>query len=456
MPDLVHAMLRATFAGSLAIVLVLSLRAPLRRLFGAEIAYLAWIGVPLAALATLLPVPARPVVVAPAFVRVLDIAPVAAPAQASGIDIAFLLALAWVIGAVAMAVLFVWQQQRYLRRLGALRTFVHEASLRVSVARSSDGLPALVGAWRPRIVVPADFERQYTRAEQALILAHEDLHRLRGDAFANLAVAALRCLNWFNPLLHYAASRFRHDQELACDAAVIARFPEARRCYADAMLKTQLAGQSRQELRLPVGCRWPSEPSLKERIIMLKQSRPARAMRATGLALVAGGAVVFACAAWASQPPRAGTARSDAGRQAEGALALADARPSVDVDIDASYRSLSPPEYPAEALKRRVEAEVFVKVSIASDGSVAAAQVDHVKPDATSEAAAALGASAVAAVKTWRFNPAQSSGRPVASDVIVPITFSLHGNPDAAQEPAPAGRGVLDVIHVSHESDDAG
>src|SRR5690606_182279 len=115
--------------------------------------------------------------------------------------------------------------------------------------------PALVGAWRARIVLPADFERRYDTLERELILAHERVHLARGDAWVNAFVALLRSLNWFNPLVHLAAAKFRLDQELACDAAVIARFPRARRRYADAMLKVQLAGQAWQELRLPVGCR---------------------------------------------------------------------------------------------------------------------------------------------------------------------------------------------------------
>src|SRR5690606_17264510 len=130
--------------------------------------------------------------------------------------------------------------------------------------------------------------------ERALILAHEEVHRRRGDAWINGFAAALQALNWFNPLLHHAVGRFRLDQELACDAAVIARFPEARRHYADAMLKAQLAGQPRQELWLPVGCTWPSRPTLKERILMLKRSRPPRRTRIAGLVLVAGAALAGA------------------------------------------------------------------------------------------------------------------------------------------------------------------
>ena len=38
----------------------------------------------------------------------------------------------------------------------------------------------------------------------------------------NAVVEVACCANWFNPLVHLAAHRLRTDQELACDATVIA------------------------------------------------------------------------------------------------------------------------------------------------------------------------------------------------------------------------------------------
>jgi TonB family protein len=112
---------------------------------------------------------------------------------------------------------------------------------------------------------------------------------------------------WFNPLFHFAASRFRFDQELACDALVITRFPEARRYYADAMLKTQLA-----DLGLPAGCHWQSSHPLKERISMLKHPLPGRARRVFGLIAVAAFVAAGSYAAWAAQPAAPATTSAPA------------------------------------------------------------------------------------------------------------------------------------------------
>jgi beta-lactamase regulating signal transducer with metallopeptidase domain len=299
--ELFDALARLTLGGSAAILAVLLLRRPLHRLSGAQVAYAAWGAVPLVIVALLLPAPVAPVAPLASAVHEAVLAPVAAAAATTFDPRPWLVAL-WLAGAGLAAAWLVLQQRRYLRSLGRL-----EADTEARVLRSGSVFagPALVGAWRPRIVLPADFEERYDARERALILAHEEVHRRRGDAWVNALAAALQSLNWFNPLLHYAVGRFRLDQELACDAAVIARFPEARRRYADAMLKVQLAGQPRQELRLPAGCTWPSRQHLKERILMLKRSRTTRRARIAGLVLVAGVALAGACVAWAGQAPRA-------------------------------------------------------------------------------------------------------------------------------------------------------
>jgi hypothetical protein len=111
----------------------------------------------------------------------------------------------------------------------------------------------------------------------------------------------MRCLLWFNPLVHFAAHHFREDQELACDAVVMNDHPGSRRAYATAMLKTQLA-----DTALPVGCRWHSMHLLKERLQMLKNATPSRRRRACGQLLVALASLLVGYAAWATEPSAPG------------------------------------------------------------------------------------------------------------------------------------------------------
>jgi bla regulator protein blaR1 len=317
--ELIQALTLTTLAMTLALLLVLTIRTPLRRLFGAQVAYLAWWLVPLAMLAVLLPAPVREAAtLARGALVALDMAPMQAVAADSTAivlpDYRIWLPLLWFCGVVFAALFFHRMQRRYLRALGV----ISPVGGGIFVSQAAGACPAVVGAWKPRIVLPADFEARYPSREGEMVLAHERAHLRRGDTTVNLAVVALRCAYWFNPLLHWAASRFRQDQEMACDAVVLGQFPDRRRTYAEAMLKTQLA-----VLGLPVGCHWQSSQSLKERILMLKQPLPGRRRLRAGILTVGIAVCLGSYAAWALQPSNLVKAPVMVGSVIEEAVAVA-------------------------------------------------------------------------------------------------------------------------------------
>ena len=409
--ELLRILSTSTIAVSAAILVVLVLRGFLRRRFGAASAYLLWLLVPLSVIAVLLPVPDS-VAPLPAFATPLAqvLSPVlVVPSTAPIFDFQPWTIALWMLGATAFALRLTRQQKRFLRALGPL---VPDGDAGVFRARTAGDGPVLVGAWRPRIVLPRDFDDRFEPAERRLILAHERLHRARGDAQVNLLAALLRCLFWFNPLVHLAASRFRFDQELACDALVIARFPEARRPYADAMLKAQLAAESRQELGLPVGCYWQPSHPLKERIRMLKQPVPGRARRALGLSVALALASGGACAAWAAKPATSAAASQSSETSTPPANGP-----------HASYRSLHLIAYPAAQFAAGRQGVVYVAAHVGVDGKVESVSIANGSGDA--KAPAGLAEAALAGVRTWTFNPAEKSGKPVASDEVIPVVFAL-------------------------------
>lgn len=292
--DLLRLLLATTLATSLVILLLYLLRAPLRRWLGAGAAYASWLCVPVAALAVLLP--AREVAVewdavGTVLMPMRAATAAAAPSLSSMWETCLL--VAWLGGGVAMAGWLWMRQHRFVRGLGELR-------LRgdgLWSATSTRGLPAATGLFRPRIVVPADFESRYLERERVLIACHERLHINRGDLVANAFMSALRCVYWFNPLIHLAARRLRIDQELACDEDVIRRHPGARRSYGEAMLKGQLdVGPA------PLACHWPAPHPLRERIAQLGKQLPSRRRRALATLLVAAMVVAAGYGAWAAQP----------------------------------------------------------------------------------------------------------------------------------------------------------
>lgn len=396
--DLLLLLLKTTLAGSAAIVLVLVLRRGVRARFGSGVAYALWWLLPVAMLAASLP--ARTVqvpLVATGMVQGLPQAVASARATVVGLDA--MLLWTWIAGVAAMMLLLAWQQWRFHRRLGRVERM--DGGLRR--AQSNAGLPAVTGVLLPRIVLPNDFEFRYSDAEQRLVLQHERIHLRRGDLQANAVFALLRCLHWFNPLVHVAAERFRRDQELACDESVVRQNPRSRRAYGDAMLKTQLAGSA-----LPFGCHWHGQHPLKERVAMLKRPVPSRRQCFAGAMVCTLLAVATGFSAWAAQPAKP----ADKG-------GAADEIPVVALQTPA-------PKYPEAALGNKQSGKVLLKILVAKDGTVKQVEVEK------SEPAGVFDAAAVDAAKLWKFEPAIVDGKPAESWIRVPITFEADREKDAS------------------------
>lgn len=287
-----------TLASSAALLLVFALRKPLRAIAGARAAYTLWLLVPALVVAALLPAPTQGFIVdstaLPAQLGAALRIDVGAPAPDRAGSLTLLVAV-WALGAAAMLVALVRRQRVFTRSFGTL-------------TRTGDGVfrsakvtaPMLVGVWRPRVIVPDDFESRYSDDERELVLAHERAHARRGDVAVNALAALGLCVCWFNPLAYVALACLRMDQELACDAVVLARRSDARRRYAGALLKTQLATDA--AWRAPIGCRWQSSHPLKERIAMLRNPMPGALRRLGGITLIAALTGAVSYAAWAGQP----------------------------------------------------------------------------------------------------------------------------------------------------------
>lgn len=293
--EILQLLIEATVVTSLATAVVMAMRIPMRKLFGARVAYTVWGMIPLALIAVF--IPAREIVVtmvdqaaakASAATPVLSAAPVEMTANPS-----LLLLVLWLGGALVCAYLFSRQQRRFVDSLGSLNPCFEK----VFLAENNNQGPAVIGVLQPRIVLPSDFNQRYNREEQDLVLTHEQVHLSRGDTRINLLATLLQCIFWFNPLLHWAGSRFRFDQELSTDANVLSKFPAAKKSYADAMLKTQMAS-----IGLPVACHWQGQHPLKERILMLKKTSPRKMHRVLGFTLVTLLCLGGAFAAWSTQP----------------------------------------------------------------------------------------------------------------------------------------------------------
>jgi len=298
-----------------------------------------------------------------------------------------LLFAAWLAGALAMATASWRAQRRFERALGRLQPRV-DGSWQ---AQGDPGLPALVGLWRPRVVVGPDFEQRFSPAEQDLILRHEHSHRRHGDPWANAALAVLRCVFWFHPLLPWTVRRLLRDQELACDARTVDPHPALRRLYANALLKAQLAHPV-----APMACHWRSQPMLKERIAMLKQHKRKALPWLSGQVLVVGLCVGLGGIAWAGQ----GTG-------------------AAPVQVNAKPKEMAAPQYPRSAFEQGVSGEVLLRVEVDAQGRTGDIRV------LTSTPAGVFDAASIAAAKQWTFEPALRDGKAVATALKIPMSFKL-------------------------------
>ena len=262
----VLALTRVQIAAAAAVVLVLLLRVPVRNLFGARLAYGLWALVPAAAAASVFP-------------SLAETLGVGAPAAPLAPGLAIKVVALWLVGAALFAGFMLWQDYAFRR----------------TAARGKAG-PAVMGALWPRIVLPADFETRFDARERGLILLHERTHIHRGDPIANLIVAACRALGWCNPLIHLGAAFARIDQELACDATVLALKTDIRGDYAKALLKVSMV-----RAVSPLACGWGTHPLIL-RVSFLKHGEPSRRREIAGfIGLIALSVATF-MAVWSLAP----------------------------------------------------------------------------------------------------------------------------------------------------------
>src|SRR5687767_13437192 len=121
--ELLQLLLETTLAAGGATLLVLALRLPLRRAFGARATYALWLLVPAALLAVMLPSPRveSAVAVVAARAAIASAQGVAAPSAAPSFDATPWLALAWGVGTLAFAMVLARRQRRFRHELGMLQ-----------------------------------------------------------------------------------------------------------------------------------------------------------------------------------------------------------------------------------------------------------------------------------------------------------------------------------------------
>jgi beta-lactamase regulating signal transducer with metallopeptidase domain len=207
----------------------------------------------------------------------------------------------WRVASIALALVILasgahlsWRRRRWDRG--------HIAGTAVYI--SEDSGPAVVGFFRPHVLVPR-WLTKLSPDEQELVIAHERSHLVAYDTqLLTIAVCLFACMPW-NPMLWWQLRRLRLAIEIDCDARVLRLgYPVAR--YSE----TLIAVGERQSASYAVTmARYGSKSFLEQRIrnMLRKKTRHARVW---ALALACLGAGLAVSAAEVAPPKVVGESSS--------------------------------------------------------------------------------------------------------------------------------------------------
>ena len=256
--------------------------------------------------------------------------------------------------------------------------------------------PYISGVLKPEILLPADFFQRFSPVQQQMILQHELTHWRRGDLLSNMLALALLMLFWFNPLCWLAYSAYRQDQELACDALVLAGAATADKiAYGKALLSnSEPTPVSWQGLTTHYG----DIKQMKQRLLQLQTQQGF-----SKTTLIAAIALVLTAGLWLQQPVQA----------AANATAKNEPAPVMRVE----------PKYPIQAAEQRIEGYVQAKFDISAQGTVSNVRIMRSVPTATFDEAS------ITALEQWQYTATGHEHK----DMLVQLDYALD-QPESSME----------------------
>jgi beta-lactamase regulating signal transducer with metallopeptidase domain len=242
---------------------------------------------------------------------------------------------------------------RYWRTLALLRRAerVEEGPLRVVLERLclelgapsppalllSDRVasPFLIGLFRPRIVIPADFPARLQPHELEDVLLHELIHWRRRDLWIAWLQVGVQVTFWFHPLVWWANRQLQHERECACDESVLATGRRPAAAYAESLLRVLLAARGRAPLAVGFLGILEQNVRLQKRLSgIMDQESGARRFGALHWTLLAALAVVVLPMASPAQPAQEAVASAAAqGTSIDLRQRIADAQPNAVIDL---------------------------------------------------------------------------------------------------------------------------
>ena len=287
------------------IALVLVLRRPVSRYFGAQAAYALWA---LPFLRLLMPPIVLPAEIAPPVSQLSTAAVPVALGPSAGVEVAGEIALMqpmvtsapaidwllvglvlWLVGTLTFLIV------RYRNYFATRRDLLAGSSQvgtrgRVRLIETpATASPVAFGVFDKVVALPAGFMAQTDPVQRDLALEHELAHHRAHDLLANALSQPLFAMHWFNPLGWVGWRAMRRDQEAACDARVVARCDaRLRASYAHtiASFVTGANGTAHYALAAPMACPVLGDKSIIHRLRSLTMSDHSPRRRLFGRALI--------------------------------------------------------------------------------------------------------------------------------------------------------------------------
>lgn len=303
--------------------------------------------------------------------------------------IAFSLGAVWLAGCVISAGVLGWRWRAMCRRLRAAKSS-DAAQLAGEVIRLCDELnirsrvrllvtpeaigPAVVGLWRPLIILPAALVEGRAAAELRPLLAHELVHIRRGDLWLALLQTLAALVWWFHPLVRLASRLLSREAERCCDEAVIAHLGCDPAAYARNLLDVLALKQQLRPVPAFPGVRPLDVTSQRlERIMQLRQGCHKRTPWWCWLAMIALAVVVLPGGAlWVEAQEKDGegailpAAYQQAGQQPAAPTPAAPWEPKPAANA-ANDSELSTRVYYVRELLSRLEAEKSLSIAQAKE-----------------------------------------------------------------------------------------
>jgi bla regulator protein blaR1 len=373
---------------SFVLLALLVLRPYLLIRLGARTLYALWCLVPLLLLCFMLPLQLN----SSTTLTVMQVYQVGLQQAEQQFSSGTFIGLLWLCGVVLLATVVLRGQlqlgkEKAKAKLVDLKAASLQSDLPCLLSDKAQG-PYISGVLKPLILLPADFFQRFSPAQQQLILQHELTHWRRGDLFCNLLALGLLMLFWFNPLCWLAYSAYRHDQELACDALVLANASIADKiAYGKALLSnSEPTPVSWQGLTTHYG----DIKQMKQRLLQLQTQQGF-----SKTTLVAAVALVLTIGLWLQQPAVA----------AANAAAKNEPTPVMRVE----------PKYPIQAAQQQIEGYVQAKFDVSAQGKVSNVRVVRSVPSAIFDKVS------ITALEQWQYTATGLEHK----DMLVQLDYAL-------------------------------